>query len=332
MDNLRRELKGVRVLSTLDASKHHNQLTRIINKHNLKSCFPSTIDWPYYRVTDTKMRPSIGLWLTKYHNDAEKNLFSKSILALLTQIDVRNSERENLKTLLEYRSRLMSPLTPLGIDVSLHVSEFSMWWPYDRSPLTNILGEMTANGLMNFHSTTHLSTSLVQLMVAWAYRWSWNWKWDKVSLLVRLLDMLAADWHQCNSQLQFEKHVLGLVQMKQHVESRLHPVILHLHESVWPACDIIWTNMEEELRYLIHLHGKPLRLQELARISICKVVGGQHFKSGLRKLELAQKLKAFVRAHIRRQLLKMVLLSALTCVKCFSIFSLVTCVFNDLIT
>ena len=84
-----------------------------------------------------------------------------------------------------------------------------------------------------------------------------------------------------------------MVRIGQHVESNLNRFILHLHESVWPDWDIIWTQMEEELRYLIHLHRKPLRRQDLAHISICKALGGQHFKSRLRKLELPPKMKAF---------------------------------------
>ena len=59
-DNLRTVLKPVSLLSTLAASTHHNQLSRIINKRNVNDSFPSTIEWPYYRVTETNMRPSIG--------------------------------------------------------------------------------------------------------------------------------------------------------------------------------------------------------------------------------------------------------------------------------
>ena len=68
-----------------------------------------------------------------------------------------------------------------------------------------------------------------------------------------LLHMPGADWQEYNSQLQFEKRVLRLVRMRQHGESHLHQVILHLHESVWPDWDIMWTQMEDELRYLIYL-------------------------------------------------------------------------------
>ena len=105
------------------------------------------------------------------------------------------------------------------------------------------------------------------------------------------------------SQLKFEKRVLRLVRMRQHVESHLHPVILHLHESVSPDWDIMWRPMEEELRYLIQLHRKPLRLQDLARISIRKAVSGQHFKVKVRNLPIPTKMKAFVRADITHQLL-----------------------------
>ena len=75
---------------------------------------------------------------------------------------------------------------------------------------------------------------------------------------------------------------------------------------MWPDWDIMWTQMEEELRYLIHPHRKPLRLQDLARISIRKAVVGQDFKAGVSKLPLPPKMKAFVRADITRQLLKRV--------------------------
>ena len=103
-------------------------------------------------------------------------------------------------------------------------------------------------------------------MVAWAYGWSWNWNWEKVRLLVRLLHMLGADWQEYKSHGQFQKRELRLVRMRQQVESHLHAVILHLHESLWPDWDIMWTQMEEELRYIIYLHRKPLRLQDIARI------------------------------------------------------------------
>ena len=87
------------------------------------------------------------------------------------------------------------------------------------------------------------------------------------------------------------KRVLRLARMRQKVESHLHTVILHLHESVWPDWDIMWTQMDEELSSLIELQRKPVRLQDLARISIGKVVGGQHFKSRVRKLQQTQKMK-----------------------------------------
>ena len=114
------------------------------------------------------MRPSIGCGLTKYDNDGEKNLFGKSIFAFLTQSDVLTWERENHNTLLDYRYRVMNPIIARGLDINLHASELYVWWPNDRASLPNILGEMIANGLMNFHSTTHLSPSLVLLIVGWA--------------------------------------------------------------------------------------------------------------------------------------------------------------------
>ena len=62
--------------------------------------------------------------------------------------------------------------------------------------------------------------------------------------------------------------------------------------------------MEEELRYIIHMHRKPLRHQDLARISIRTTVGGKHFKAGVSKLPLPPKMTAFVRADITRILVK----------------------------
>ena len=60
----------------------------------------------------------------------------------------------------------MKPLIARGLEVNLHVSDLYIWWANDCSSLTNILGEIIENGLINFHSTTHLSKSLVLLMVA----------------------------------------------------------------------------------------------------------------------------------------------------------------------
>ena len=79
--------------------------------------------------------------------------------------------------------------------------------------------------------------------------------------------------------------------------------------------------MEEELRYLKHLHRKPLRLQDLARISIRNAVGGQHFKAGVSKLPLPPRLKAFVRADITRQLRKRV--SRHNIIFCYLLFDIV---------
>ena len=64
--------------------------------------------------------------------------------------------------------------------------------------------------------------------------------------------------------------------------------------------------MEGEQRYYIQLHRKPLRLQDLARISIGKALGGQHFKCRVRVLAIAQKMKTFFRTDITGQLLKRV--------------------------
>ena len=116
---------------------------------------------------------------------------------------------------------------------------------------------MIDNGLMNLQTTTHLSPSLMMFMVEWAYGWSWSWKRDKDPLLVRLLHLLGAEWEQYKSKMQEQKQAL---RMRHDVDSHLHPVILHLHESVWPDWDSMWTQMEEELRDLIHLPRKPLQL------------------------------------------------------------------------
>ena len=161
---------------------------------------------------------------------------------------------------------------------------------------------MIDNGLMNFQSTTHLSPSLVLLRVAWAYGWSWNWNLDKVLLLLPLLHLLVADGSVL-SQLQIEKQVLRLLRMRQHVQSHLAPDILYLHESLGSDGDIRWTQMEEELQYLIHLHRKPLGLQDLARFSKRKAVRDQDFKSSVSRLPIPHKMKAAFRADITRQLL-----------------------------
>ena len=116
-------MKPFSLISNLAASKQHNQISKLSTKCNFNDSFPGTIELPYYRETDTNMRPSIGWWLSKYHNDAEMNLLGKSIFAFLTQSDVLNWERENHNTLLDYRYRVMKPLIARRLDVNLHESE-----------------------------------------------------------------------------------------------------------------------------------------------------------------------------------------------------------------
>ena len=63
-----------------------------------------TIQWPYYRVDDSNMTRSVGFWLANY-DDADTNLFGKSILAYVTQTDRRNGEGQIINTLPDYRYR-----------------------------------------------------------------------------------------------------------------------------------------------------------------------------------------------------------------------------------
>ena len=158
------------------------------------------------------MRPSVGWWLKHYQNDVERNMVGKSLFIFLTQSDRGIGAGQN--SLHDYRYRILNPLIHLSLDVNVHASDLYPWWPNDHSSLPLIHGELKANGLMNFDSTTHLSTPLVLLMVAWAYGWSWNWNWGKVRILVRLLHILGADWQQYRSQLKFEKYLLSLVRRR----------------------------------------------------------------------------------------------------------------------
>ena len=91
------------------------------------------------------------------------------------------------------RYRVMNPIIARGLDVNPHASELYASWPNQRASLSNILGEILPNGLMNFHSTTDLSPSLVLVIVAWAYQWSLNCNVEKVRLQVRLLHIIGAD-------------------------------------------------------------------------------------------------------------------------------------------
>ena len=159
-------LKPISLLSTLATSHHRNTLNKIIIKQNLNSSFSGTIEWPSYRIMDTTMRPSLGSWFKHYQNDAERNRFGKNLLIFHTQSDRRIGTRQN--SLHDYRYRLMNPLIHLDIDVNVHDSDLYQWWPNEHSSLPLILGELIANGMMNFHSTTNLSTPLVLLRVALA--------------------------------------------------------------------------------------------------------------------------------------------------------------------
>ena len=51
--------------------------------------------------------------------------------------------------------------------------------------------------------------------------------------------------------------VLSLDLMKQHVESHLQHVIIHLHESVCPDLDIMRKKMDDALNYRIRLTDSP---------------------------------------------------------------------------
>ena len=64
--------------------------------------------------------------------------------------------------------------------------------------------------------------------------------------------------------------------------------------------------MDEALLTLLQFNGKPLRLQDLPRITIGKAVFGQYFKSRGLKLAQPTKRKAVLRADISRQPLKRV--------------------------
>ena len=56
-------LKPVSLISTLATPDHRNHLSKMITKQNINSAFSATIDWPYYRIMDTNMRPSVCWWL-----------------------------------------------------------------------------------------------------------------------------------------------------------------------------------------------------------------------------------------------------------------------------
>ena len=94
--------------------------------------------------------------------------------------------------------------------------------------------------------------------------------------------------------------------MRPHGEPHRHPVILHVHEAVLPDWDIMSTQMEEELSYPHTPSSNAAATSRLARISIRKVVGGQDFKSRVRKLQRQPKMKSFVPGdtpqHLKREI------------------------------
>ena len=100
----------------------------------------------------------------------ERNQFGKSLVIFLTKADRCIGPGQN--SLRDYRYRLLNPIIHLGLDVNEHASELYQWWPNNLSRLPVILGELIANGLMNLHSTTHLSIPLLLRMVACVHRWS----------------------------------------------------------------------------------------------------------------------------------------------------------------
>ena len=56
-------MKPVSLIATLATSDHRNHLCKIIIKHYIKRSFSTTIRLPYYQITDTNMKPSVGWWL-----------------------------------------------------------------------------------------------------------------------------------------------------------------------------------------------------------------------------------------------------------------------------
>ena len=107
-DNFHTILKPVSLISTLAPSEHRNHLTKIITKTNINSSFSATIEWPYYRITDTSMRPSVGWWFKHYQNDGERNLFGKSLFIFLTQTDRGFEAGQNSHR--DYRYRTVNQL------------------------------------------------------------------------------------------------------------------------------------------------------------------------------------------------------------------------------
>ena len=120
--------------------------------------------------------------------------------------------------------------------------------------------------------------------------------------------MLGADWQHYMATLKFEKYVLSPVLRKSHLKGHWHPLFYHLRKAISENWESTWSPMRRELCYLHRLRQQPLRLHDLARISIRRSVGGNQFKALLMKLPLPPKMKAFVRADITPQLLRMVFL------------------------
>ena len=97
--------------------------------------------------------------------------------------------------------------------------------------LRNILFEMFDNGLMNLHSTTHLSLPLLLLLVALAYGCSWNLNWDELSPAATATHARGFAAVQVPFLIR-EACTQPCSDMKQHLESHLLLVLLHLRVSM----------------------------------------------------------------------------------------------------
>ena len=93
----------------------------------------------------------------------------------------------------------------------------------------------------------------------------------------------------------------------------------------------MWDPMRRELCYVHGLRQEPLRLHDLARISLRKSLVGKHFKAGLATLPLPAKMKEFFRADIRHQMMRIVVVFVYNHV-CLDGYGIILCKETSLIS
>ena len=114
---------------------------------------------------------------------------------------------------------------------------------------------------------------------------------------------LGGSWHLYQSQNNLDLKALNTFQTRDITDPLIFPLSDPLRLLQYQCHWEDWEMMTCPLEYARALRRQPLTLNDLARISIRKAVGGPNFKESGLELPLPPKMKEFLRATIIPDLL-----------------------------